>query len=110
MKSTHSFIILDAAPRLSTMFRTNPSVAALLEPAVYVVVRGNSYVATVVERRQCGALSRATVQTQRYPLGIRSSYASAIMVFLWDENGPTTYKVPDPRMQPDLWPWGVSEN
>ena len=105
MPDIHAVMLFDIAPRVAEMFRTDPEVAALSDPAVLVEVVGDDCVADVVERSELEEiLSTATLyegtSIQDVPHG-----DGLISVLVVDGDGASYYRVPDPRVHPNRWPW-----
>ncbi len=105
MPDIHAVMIFDIAPEVAEMFRTDPKIAGLLEPAVLVEVNGDECVASVVERSELAEiLSAATLDEgtsfQDVPHG-----DGLMSVLVVDDKSASHYRVPDPRIHPNRWPW-----
>jgi hypothetical protein len=105
MPDFHAVILFNIAPQVAEMFRTDPEVAALSDPAVLIDADGDEGVATVLERSELAEiLSAATLEEgtsiQEVPDG-----EGLISILVVDANGASHYRVPDPRIHPDRWPW-----
>ncbi len=105
MQRAHSLVLLDIAPRVAETFRTDPEVADLLEPAVFVGVAEDECAAAVVERIQLTEVMSGVEFLETIPLGDRSSESVPIAILVMDKKSATFYHVADPRTDPALWPW-----
>jgi hypothetical protein len=105
MSSVHAIMLLSAAPKVAEMFRTDPKVAALLDPAVYIAADEDGLIASVVERLQLAELISGLDSAAWMPTSGESPTDAPIAVFVRDESSTTVYRVPDPRNDPELWPW-----
>src|SRR5438045_3547218 len=105
MSDIHAIMLLDVAPKVAEMFRTDPRVADLLDPAVLVDANEEGCVATVVERLQLTELMSGAELASGRPMQDPSPDNAPIAVLVMDENGATAYRVPDPRTHPNHWPW-----
>jgi hypothetical protein len=98
-------MLLSAAPKVAEMFRTNPRVAALLDPAVYIAADGEGVIASVVERLQLAELMSGLDSADWMPIWDESLEGAPIAVLVRDQSSTTVYRVPDPRNDPEQWPW-----
>ncbi len=111
MPDIHAVMLFDIAPKVAELFRTDPQVAELSNPAVLVEAEGVECVASVLEESELsGILSSATLEE-----GISAEDApegdGLISVLVVDGDGASHYRVPDPRVHPKQWPWmGVPES
>src|SRR5580692_8471940 len=105
MPDIHAVMLFDMAPKIAETFRNDPTVAALRDPAVLVEVIGEESVASIVERSELeeilsGASLEEGTSLQHIPGG--DGLISALVV---DGDGASHYRVPDPRLHPNRWPW-----
>ena len=105
MIGAHAIMLLSVAPDVAEMFRSDPKVADLLDPAVYISADEDGVLASVVERLQLTELISGLNQAELNPIWDEAPEGTAIAVLVTDENGATVYRVPDPRTDPNLWPW-----
>jgi hypothetical protein len=105
MSGVHAIMLLSAAPKVEEMFRRDPRVAALLDPAVYIAADGEGVIASVVERSQLTELITGLEPIDRKPIWDESLEGAPIAVLVRDESSTTVYRVPDPRNDPEQWPW-----
>jgi hypothetical protein len=105
MPSVHAIMLLDVAPKIAEKFKTDPSVAEFLDPAVLVNADEDGCVASIVERLQLTEMMSAAELTSGEPVGHESPDGAPIAVLVMDKSGATVYRVPDPRMDPQCWPW-----
>jgi hypothetical protein len=103
----HSILLMDVAPKVAEMLRTNPRVADLIDPAVYVEAADDRHVNyRVVERLQLIEALSGFESEDGEPLGTDDQgMVAPIAVLVVNKNGMTTYAVPDPRTEPASWPW-----
>ena len=94
-----------AAPKIAVMFRTDPKVASLLDPAVYIAADGDGVIASVVERLQLTEPIFDLKPAQRSPIWDREPVDAPIAVLVVDEDGASVFRAPDPRTHPDQWLW-----
>jgi hypothetical protein len=105
MPDMHAVMIFDIAPTVAEMFRTDPNVAALSEPAVLVEAQGDECVASVLEQAEITEfLSSATLDEGVFILDAPQG-DGLISVLVVDGDSASHYRVPDPRIQPKQWPW-----
>ena len=110
MGGAHVIMLLIAAPKVAVMFRTDPKVADLLDPAVYIAADGDGVIASVVERLQLTEPIFGLKPAQRSPIWYKEPEDAPIAVLVVDEDGASVFRVPDPRTCPDQWPWmGLEE-
>jgi UDP-N-acetyl-D-mannosaminuronic acid transferase (WecB/TagA/CpsF family) len=105
MSEVHAIMLLCAAPKVAEMFRSDPKVADLLDPAVYIAADGEGVIASVVERLQLAKLISGLDSADWMPTSRESAEAAPIAVLVRDESSVTVYRVPDPRNDPSRWPW-----
>jgi hypothetical protein len=105
MSGVHAIMFLSAAPKVAGMFRTYPKVTAILDPAVYIAADGKAVIASVVERSQLTELIAGLEPIDRKPIWDESLEGAPIAVLVMDKSGATVYRVPDPRTNPEQWPW-----
>ena len=91
--------------KVAVMFRTDPKVASLLDPAVYIAADGDGVIASVVERLQLTEPIFDLKPAQRSPIWDEEPEDAPIAVLVVDEDGASVFRVPDPRICPDQWPW-----
>ena len=105
MIDARAIMLFSVAPDVADMFRSDPKVADLLDPAVYISADEEGVLASVVERLQLTELISGQNQAGPNPIWDEAPEGAPIAVLVKDENGATVYSVPDPRTAPDLWPW-----
>jgi hypothetical protein len=105
MPGVHAIMLLSAAPSVAAMFRTDPRVAALLNPAVYLAADVDGVIASVIERLQITELISRPVSDDWTQILGETPEDAPIVVLVSDESGMTVYRVPDPRNDLELWPW-----
>jgi hypothetical protein len=111
MASPHSLMLLDIAPQIAETFRTDPDVAKLLDPAVFVGVDEDACAAAVVERLQLMEVMSGVDLIERIPMGNNRPEKVPIAVLVMDKTHATMYRVADPRTNPELWPWmGIEDD
>jgi hypothetical protein len=111
MASPHSLMLLDIAPQVAETFRTDPDVAKLLDPAVFVGVDEDECAAAVVERIQLTAVMSGVDLIEANPIGDKAPERLPIAVLVMDKTRATMYRVADPRTDPELWPWkGIEDD
>jgi hypothetical protein len=105
MPGVHAILLLTAARDVAEMFHNDPKVADLLDPAVYIAADGDGVIASIVERLQLTELVAGLEPTARKPIWDESPPGASIAVLVKDDGGSEIYRVPDPRTNPDAWPW-----
>jgi hypothetical protein len=105
MPGVHAIMLLSAAPGVAEMFRTDPRVAALVNPAVYIAADVNGVIASVIERLQITELISGPVSADWTQILGETPEDAPIVVLVSDESGMAVYRVPDPRNDRELWPW-----
>jgi hypothetical protein len=105
MSSVHAIMLLSAAPKVAEMFRIDPKVAALLDPAVYIAANEDGLIASVVKRLQLAELISGPVSADWTQILGETPEDAPIVVLVSDESGMAVYRVPDPRNDRELWPW-----
>jgi hypothetical protein len=109
MSTVHGIILQSVAPGVAEEFRTDPRVAALIEPAVWIDANEEMCVAQIIERLEAlAALSPfELVEGPGVAAPGREDRPILIVVVNHAGNPPDaqTYYVPDPRKEPTSWPW-----
>jgi hypothetical protein len=108
MPRLHSTVLLDIALEVAEAFRTDPAVAELLDPAVFIGADEDDCAAAVVERLQLAEVMSGMEITQGSGMRDQTSNRAPIAVLVMDQTSATIYSVPDPRTDPELWPWTAS--
>ena len=98
-------MLLLAAPKVAEMFRTDPKVAELLDPAVYIGADEEGVIASIVERLKLMEPTLGMESTVRKAILENSPKGALIAVLVIDESGASAFHVPDPRSEPEQWPW-----
>jgi len=105
MPDIHAVMLFDIAPKVAEMFRTDPAIGALRNPAVLVEANGDECVASVVEESELAEiLSAATLEEGDFHQDIPCG-DGLMSVLVVDGDGASHYRVPDPRLHPNRWPW-----
>ncbi len=105
MPRLHAIVLRDIAPLVAEAFRTDPEVAELLDPAVFVGADEEDCAAAVVERIQLAEVMSGVEIIEEKSAGEDSLERGPIAVLVMDKTSATFYRVPDPRTDPELWPW-----
>jgi hypothetical protein len=105
MPDVHAIILLGVAPKVAEMFRTDPHVAELLDPAIYVAADADECVVTVANGSELTKLIPDWELTHAERIDDESPRGAPIMALVMDESGVTIYRLPDPRTAPEVWPW-----
>jgi hypothetical protein len=105
MLGVHAIMLLTVAPSVAEMFRTDPKIADLLDPAVYIAADGGGVIASVVERLELTNLISSLQPKNGMPIWDKFPVDAPIAVLVIDRSSAAVYSVPDPRSDPALWPW-----
>jgi hypothetical protein len=98
-------MILAVAPKVADMFRTDPKIADLLDPAVYIAADDDGVIASVVERLELLKVVSELRSNALKPIWEKTSEEAPIAILVTDEGDVSVYRVADPRTCPDQWPW-----
>jgi hypothetical protein len=104
MPTDRAIVLVDAAIRVAKWLRTDPMVAELLDPAVFIAADDEHCYATLIERLELIGMMSEIETAAGEPLDDLPDGAG-IAVLVADKSGATIYIVPDPRTHPWLWPW-----
>ena len=105
MPDIHAVLLFDIAPRVAETFRNDPTVADLRDPAVLVEVVGDEGMASVVERTELEEILSAGTLDEGTAIEDVSHGDGLISVLVVDGEGASYYRVPDPRVHANRWPW-----
>jgi hypothetical protein len=104
-------MLLAVAPKVAEMFRSDPKIADLLDPAVYIAADGDGVIASFVERLELVELVPGPRSSDRKPIWAKSPEEAPIAILVKDKCDVAVYRVADPRTCPDQWPWmGLEED
>jgi hypothetical protein len=98
-------MILAVAPMLAEMFHSDPRIADLLDPAIYIAVDDDGVIASVVERLELVELVFGMRSSDGKQVWDNSREKAPIAVLVSDNRDVAVYRVADPRTCPDQWPW-----
>ena len=113
MPDLHATSLLKVAPEIAERFRTDPKLAAFLDPAVHVEVDNEGHVThKFVERLQLIKVMSNMESTDGRQFTNESPEGLPIAVFVIDKDksSATLFRAPDPRTAPKVWPWTGREN
>jgi hypothetical protein len=103
-------MILAVAPKVAEMFRSDPKIADLLDPAVYIAADDDGVIASVVERLELMQIVSRLRSNDLKPIWEKSPVGAPIAILVTDDCDAAVYRVADPRTCPDQWPWmGLDE-
>jgi hypothetical protein len=109
MSGIHGIILEIVAPRVAEDFRTDPRVAALIEPAVWIDADEEKCAATILERLEAVAALSGFETAEGPGVAAPPSEDHPILIVVVNHAGDPpdaqTYNVPDPRKVPTSWPW-----
>jgi hypothetical protein len=104
-------MILAVAPMLAEMFHSDPRIADLLDPAIYIAVDDDGVIASVVERLELFEVVSRLRSNDLKPIWEKSPEEAPIAILVTDECDVAVYRVADPRTCPDQWPWmGIEDD
>lgn len=99
-------LLVEAATEIAVKFRTDPKVAALIDPAVFIYTDEQGHVIyRVIEHLQLIEVMSPIEAADGRRFVDKSREIGIIAVLVTDENGTATYSLPDPRAHPNAWPW-----
>jgi hypothetical protein len=98
-------MLLDMAPKIAELFRNNPRVDELLDPAVVVDAYDQECDVRLHERLELTVLMSDEQLLRGDPINTEPSQHASITVLVIDKSGTSAYRVPDPRAHPEEWPW-----
>jgi hypothetical protein len=109
MSDVHRIMLLDAGPAIAEQFRTDPGVASLIDPAVWMDTDAEGYAAVIIERLEVvESLSPFSV-AEGAGVAAPPPPERPITVVVVDHSSKppsaVTYNVADPRKEPTSWPW-----
>jgi hypothetical protein len=113
MPDLHTTSLLKVAPEIAARFRSDPKLAAFLDPAVHVEVDDEGYVThKFVERLQLIKVMSNMESTDGRQFTNESPEGLPIAVFVIDKDksSATLFRAPDPRTAPNVWPWTGRED
>jgi hypothetical protein len=90
--------------------RTDPKVAELIEPAVLISANEEGCVASVVERLQVVEMLAGKEPTEGPPVTAPSPEDKPILAALLYKGQVACWRLPDPRISPESWPWTGPED
>lgn len=109
MSEVHRFVLLQAAREVAELFGSDPGVAALIDPAVWIDANEDGYAATIIERLEVVDALSGFPLAEGPGVAQRPPDDSPITVVVVHHFGspPSAriYNVPDPRKEPGSWPW-----
>jgi hypothetical protein len=107
----HAIMILAVAPKVAEMFRSDPKIANLLDPAIYIAADDDGVIASVVERLELLEVVSRLRSNDLKPIWEKSPEEAPIAILVTDECDVAVYRVADPRTCPDQWPWmGIEDD
>jgi hypothetical protein len=98
VRGTHAIMLLSLAPRLAAMFRIDPKIADLLDPAIYIAADGDGVIASVVERLELIDLLPGFQSRDLKPIWDKFPEEAPIAVLVTDSGdaGSTGSPIQDP--------------
>ncbi len=108
MEHDHTTMLLDVAARVAERLRTDPLVANLLDPAIFIAAFDDGCDATLLERLEVVHIMREIECDPPQPIDSTSA-GPCVAVLIADKSGGSFYTLPDPRIYPTAWPWLGSE-
>jgi hypothetical protein len=105
MAIAHEIMLFDMAPKIVELFRNDPRVSELFDPAVIVDAYEQECEARLHERLQLTELMSGQKLLRGDPINAAPAERAPILVLVVDKTGASTYRVPDPRTHPEEWPW-----
>ncbi len=105
MLNPYTITLLNVAPSVAELFRTDREAAELIDPAVYIDVDGATPVIRIIERSLLiEAMTNAeSIDARRFLDESPTDLPIAVLVI--NKSGATLFRVPDPRLHPELSPW-----
>jgi hypothetical protein len=101
-------MLRSVASKVAEQFRTDPKVAEMIQPAVWIDADEEGCVAAILERLEAIEALSPFQPVGGQPLAIPKEEAPITIVVVdhrRDREGARTFNVPDPRQHPDHWPW-----
>jgi hypothetical protein len=105
MPDIHAAMLFDIAPTVAEMFRTDPQIAALSDPAILVEASGDECVASVLEESELAEILASATLDEGTSIQDVPQDDGLMSVLVVDGDGASHYRVPDPRVHPNRWPW-----
>jgi hypothetical protein len=105
MQRLHFTVLMDIAPQIAEAFRSDPEVDELFDPAVFIGADNDDCAAAVVERLQLAEVMSGVDIIHGNEAIEPTLDGRSIAVLVMDKISATFYSVPDPRTNPELWPW-----
>ncbi|MGP0070045.1 MAG: hypothetical protein ACLQGP_41405 [Isosphaeraceae bacterium] len=105
MPDVHAVMLFDLAPKVAEMFRNDPDVAAISEPAILVEVEGDSCTASILDRSELEEMLLSGTLEEGRSIEEVPQGDGLISVLVLDGDSASHYRVPDPRLSPNQWPW-----
>jgi hypothetical protein len=105
MPDAHALMLVDMASKIVELFRNDPRVTELLDPAVILDAYDQECEARIQERLQLTEVMSGVELLRGDPVNTEPSVQAPITVLVVDKRGASTYRVPDPRTHPEEWPW-----
>jgi hypothetical protein len=103
--NAHALMLVDMAPTIVELFRNDPRVAELLDPAVILDAYDQECEARIHERVELAEAMSGAELLHGDPVNAEPRAHAPITVLVIDKIGASTYRVPDPRTHPEEWPW-----
>jgi hypothetical protein len=100
---------MDVATRVAEKLRTDHRVADFIDSAICIAAFDDGCDATLVERLEVMQIMSEIPCRNEKPAQAASVDLS-FAVLIADKRGATCYKLPHPRLYPELWPWTPWEN
>ena len=97
----HGFLIRDAFPKVKEIFRSDPEIERMSEPAVHVV-------ATQPHGFECSPVERQALLVTNLVSGEgidKPPPADHVVILVSIGDRDVSYCVPDPRKHPTMYPW-----
>ena len=105
MPDTHAALLINVAPRVAEIFRTDPEMARLSAPAVLVEAKGEECLATILEQSELVDLLSSGTLEEGTSIHDVTHEDGLISVLVIEGDSASHYRVPDPRSHPKVWPW-----
>jgi hypothetical protein len=105
MPIPHEIMLFDMAPHIVELFRNDPRVSELIDPAVVLDAYEQDCEARLHERLELTELMSGQQLLHGDAINAPPSENASILVLVIDQTGASTYRVPDPRTHPEEWPW-----
>jgi hypothetical protein len=109
MASVHGIMLENVAPKIADQFRTDPKVATLIEPAVWINAIEEGCAAVIIERLEAIEAMSKCEPAEGPGVATPPPPGHPILAVVVDRRAvgteARTFYVADPRLHPDEWPW-----